>query len=105
VDKATEERVARNEAAFLRVNEAIEAGRRTRGGLLGFVCECGRLGCNEIIELRVSEYEAVRADARQFVVRRGHETDAERVLEAHERYVVVAKRGRAGDIAEFSDPR
>ena len=105
MDSGAQERVARNEAAFRKVNEAIEAGRRTRDGLLGFVCECGRLGCNEIIELTVSEYEAVRADARQFAVRRGHETEAERVLETHERYVVVAKRGRAGEVAEFTDPR
>jgi hypothetical protein len=105
MDDAAEERVARNEAAFRKVNEAIEAGRRTRDGLVGFVCECARLGCNEIIELSLSEYEAVRADARRFAVRHGHETDAERVVETHKRYVVVLKRGRAGDIAEFTDPR
>jgi hypothetical protein len=105
VDSGAEERVARNEAAFRRVNEAIAAARRAREGLLGFVCECGRLGCNEIIELSVSEYEAVRADARRFVVRRGHETEAERVVETHERSVVVAKLGRAGEVAEFADPR
>lgn len=105
MDDAAEKRVARNEAAFRNVNEAIEAGRRTREGLVGFVCECGRLGCNEIIELSVSEYEAVRADARRFVVRHGHEIDAERVVETHERYVVVVKHGRAGDVAEFTDPR
>ena len=105
MDNAAEERVARNEDAFRKVNEAIEAGRRTREGLLGFVCECGHLGCNEIIELSVSEYEAVRGDARQFAVRPGHETEAERVVATYERYVVVAKHGRAGDIAEFADPR
>jgi hypothetical protein len=105
MDGAGAERVARNEASFRKVNEAIERGRQTRDGLLGFVCECGRLGCNDIIELFVSEYEAVRADARRFAVRHGHQTGPEEVLETHERYLVVAKRGGAGDIAEFSDPR
>jgi hypothetical protein len=105
MDSAGAERVARNEAAFRRVNEAIERGRQTREGLLGFVCECGRLGCNEIIELLLWEYEAVRADARQFAVRPGHQTGPEEVIDTHERYLVVAKRGSAGDIAEFSDPR
>jgi hypothetical protein len=105
VDSAGEERVARNEAAFRKVNEAIEQGRQTREGLVGFVCECGRLGCNEIIELTLSEYEAVRADAQRFGVRHGHQTGPEVVLETHERYLVVAKRGSAGDIAEFSNPR
>ncbi len=98
-------RVARNEAAFRKVNEAIERGRETRDGLVGFVCECGRLGCNEIIELTVSEYEAVRADARRFAVRPGHQTDAEEVIEDRGRYLVVTKRGSAGDIAELTDPR
>jgi hypothetical protein len=105
MDSAGAERMARNEAAFRKVNEAIERGRRTREGLLGFVCECGRLGCNEIIELSLTEYEALRADARRFAVRHGHQMGPEEVLETHERYLVVAKRGSAGDIAEFSDPR
>jgi hypothetical protein len=104
MDSAGAERVARNEAAFRRVNEAIEQGRQTRD-LAGFVCECGRLGCNEIIELTLSEYEAVRADARRFVVRHGHELEVDEVIETHERYVVVAKRGGAGDVAALTDPR
>lgn len=105
VDSAGAERVARNEAAFRRVNEAIERGRQTREGLLGFVCECGRLGCTEIIELTLAEYEAVRADSRRFAVRHGHQVGPEDVLETHERYLVVAKRGSAGEVAEFNDPR
>jgi hypothetical protein len=103
VDRADEERIARNEATFRSVNEAIERGRRTRDGLVGFVCECGRLGCTDIVELTLPEYEAVRADARRW--RHGHEAGIERVVEQHERYVVVAKHGGAGEIAEFSDPR
>jgi len=105
MDSAGEERVARNESAFRRVNEAIEQGRQTREGFVGFVCECGRLGCNEIIELTLAEYEAVRADARRFAVRHGHEAGVEQVVERHERYLVVAKRARAGDIAALTDPR
>src|SRR5213083_102488 len=105
MDDVAAERVARNEAAFRKVNEAIERGRETRDGLIGFVCECGRLGCNELIELTLAEYEAVRGDARRFAIRHGHEMAAEEVVERHERYMVVAKRGRAGRTAEASDPR
>jgi hypothetical protein len=105
MDRAGEERVARNEAAFRKVNEAIEQGRQTREGRAGFVCECGRLGCNEIIEMTLPEYEAVRADARRFAVRHGHELEFEEVIETHERYLVVAKRGGAGDVAALTDPR
>jgi hypothetical protein len=105
VDRSDEERIARNEATFRKVNEAIERGRRARDGVMGFVCECGRLGCNEIIELTLPEYEAVRAHARRFVVRQGHEAGVEQVVARHERFLVVAKQGGAGEIAEFSDPR
>jgi hypothetical protein len=105
MDDLGAERVARNEAAFRQVNEAIERGRQTRDGLVGFVCECGRLGCNEIIELTLSEYEAVRSDARRFAVRHGHEMGPEEIVETRERYAVVVKRGGAGDIAELRDPR
>jgi hypothetical protein len=109
MDDVGAERVARNEAAFRKVNEAIERGRETRNGLVGFVCECGQTGCNEIIELTLSEYEAVRTDARRFAVRHGHEMRAEEVVEevveTHERFVVVAKKGSAGAVAELHDPR
>jgi hypothetical protein len=105
VDKDDADRAARNEATFRTVNEAIERGRRTREGLIGFVCECGRLGCNELIELTLPEYEALRADPRRFAIRHGHEAAVEDVVEAHERYLVVAKKGRAGDIAALHDPR
>jgi hypothetical protein len=105
VDRADEERIARNEATFRKVNDAIERGHGARDGVVGFVCECGRLGCNEIIELTLPEYEAVRAHARRFVLRHGHEVGVEQVVARHQRFVVVAKQGRAGEFAEFSDPR
>jgi hypothetical protein len=99
------ERIARNEGAFRRINEAIEAGRVTRDGLVGFVCECSQLGCNEIVQLTIGEYEAVRADSRRFLVACGHEGAAEDVVECHRRFHVVVKCGEAGDRAERSDPR
>jgi hypothetical protein len=105
MDRPDEARIARNEDAFRKVNEAIEQGRQTREGLVGFVCECGRLGCNEIIELTRPQYEAVRAHPRRFVVRHGHQAGVEQVVDTHERYLVVAKQGSAGDIAEYGDAR
>jgi hypothetical protein len=100
-----EERVARNETVARRINEAIEDGRLHREGLTGFTCECGHLGCNVIVELSRDEYEAVRADGRQFLVARGHAADGEDVVARTPRYHVVVKRGAAGAIAEESDPR
>ncbi len=100
-----EERIALNEATFRELNEAIEDGRSTRTGVVGFLCECGVLGCNEVVELTISEYEAVRADGKQFFVWPGHDTEVDDVLERHSQYSVVAKRGQAGRIAERRDPR
>ena len=100
------QRVAMNEATFRRINEGMEAGQDP-SGTLTFLCECGRLGCNRLIELTRAEYEAVRADARTFAILDGHEiADVEDVVERHERYIVVRKRGAPEEeIAEHTDPR
>jgi hypothetical protein len=106
MDVEGRQRVAMNEATFRRVNEGMEAGQDP-SGLLTFLCECGRLGCNRLIELTRAEYEAVRDDPRTFAIIDGHDiTEVEDVVERHERYVVVRKRGAPEEeIAENTDPR
>lgn len=101
------ERIARNEATFRRVNEAIERGRSAGGrDLVGFICECGRLSCNEVVELTVPEYEAVRTDFDRFLLVPGHELpDVEDLVESHPRYAVVAKRAEGAAVADATDPR
>ncbi len=101
------ERIARNEATFRRVNEAIERGRSSGGpDLVGFICECGRLSCNEVVELTVSEYEGVRTSFDRFLLVPGHELpEAEEVVESTVRYAVVAKRAEGAAVAEQTDPR
>ena len=95
-----------NEATFRKVNEGIEAGQEVQG-MLAFLCECGRLGCNRLIELTRDEYETVRANPRRFAVIDGHQIDeVEDVVERTERYIVVEKRGRPeAEIVEQTDPR
>src|SRR5438270_6445411 len=71
------ERIARNEAAYRQVNEAIEAGR-TAAAVQDdtprpFACECGQLGCNQLVELTIVEYESVRAGPRRFLMVEGHQ--------------------------------
>jgi len=105
VEHEQPERLARNEATFRLINEAIEIGRVTRDGLVAFVCECSRLGCNELVELTLREYEQIRADARAFFVLRGHEGPAEDVVDSRARFLIVVKRGEAGALAERTDPR
>src|SRR5690349_17796415 len=45
MDVQGRQRVAMNEATFRKVNEGMEAGQDP-DGMLAFLCECGRLGCN-----------------------------------------------------------
>jgi hypothetical protein len=100
------QRVAMNEATFRKVNEGMEVGQDP-SGLMTFVCECGRLGCNKLIELTRGEYEDVRANPRQFAILDGHEIpEVEDVVERHDRYIVVEKSGDPeAEIVEHTDPR
>jgi len=105
VDGSGDERVAVNESRLRAVNEAIERGLRSRDEPIGFVCECGRLRCTEILELDHHDYEAVRSSPRQFVIVDGHQTEVDDTVERHADYAVVVKRGAAGEVAEALDPR
>jgi hypothetical protein len=106
MDVQDRQRVAMNEATFRKVNEGMEAGQDP-SGLLTFVCECGRLGCNRLIQLTRPEYEALRANSRRFAVIDGHELlEVEDVGERADRYLVVEKRGKPeAEVVENTDPR
>ena len=95
-----------NEATFRKVNEGMESGQDP-SGLLTFVCECGRLNCTRLIQLRRAEYEGVRAHPRRFAIVEGHEIpETEEIVERHERYLVVEKTGAPeAEIVEHTDPR
>lgn len=103
MDSGSQERLAGDEAAFgdvndarfRDVNEAIRSGRwpGEDGAPGAFRCECAHLGCNEMIELSLEEYERVRAGADRFVLAPNHHRpELEDVLEDHGRYLVVEKR-------------
>jgi hypothetical protein len=106
MDVQGRQRVAMNEATFRRVNEGMEAGQEP-GGMLAFFCECGRLGCNKLMQLTRAEYEGVRASARTFAVIDGHEIpEVEDVVGRTDRYIVVEKRGEPeAEVVEYTDPR
>ena len=106
MERQNKQRVAMNEATFRKVNEGMQAGQEP-SGLLTFVCECGRLGCNKLIELTRPEYEAIRANPRRFAIIDGHEIlEVEDVVERAERYIVVEKRGKPeAEVVENTDPR
>jgi hypothetical protein len=104
----TRARLGANEAVFRQINEGIERGQwpGEEDAPISFRCECAQLGCNELLELSVNDYEAVRSNPRRFLVLPGHQQpDAETVVETHERYLVVEKLAQAGMAAEDTDPR
>ncbi len=108
MDSRTEEQLASNEAVFRDVNEAIESGRIPAEvhETVAFRCECGELGCNDLIELTLGDYERVRAHPRRFLVTIGHQRDeTATIVESHRGYAVVEKRDQAGQLAEETDPR
>ena len=91
-------RAERNEQAFQAHNERRadleEAGGVDEDEPVPFVCECDRLDCMTAIEVPLGEYERAVAPADRFLVAPGHEDLAvEDVVEVHEDYVVVSKRG------------
>ncbi len=108
MDRDRERLMADNEALARRVNEAIERGQwpGEEDKRAAYRCECAWSDCNRLVELTPAEYERVRARPRRFVVCPGHEhPEVESVIQATPAYVVVAKRGEAGAVAEATDPR
>ena len=104
------ERVGRNDATFREANEKISETIAEHGldGLLPFICECAEETCSEILQLTPEEYRAVRARSTTFINAHGHQVAAGphgRVVEEHDRYIVVEKIGRAGKIVAELDPR
>ena len=100
-------RVAKQEINGRRVNEAIERGRLGNRSDAAFVCECGRLGCNDTLSLSLPEYEAVRTSFDRFFLVPGHELPpVDKVVERHDGYLVVIKaEGEAREMAAETDPR
>jgi hypothetical protein len=110
--KAPEEqlrRAARNQSVFREVNEKLEGlaeNFQAVSDTAPFTCECADLGCIAMIDMNLSEYEALRKDPNRFVVLPGHVyPEFERVVSENERYVLVAKLGEGGELAEELDPR
>jgi hypothetical protein len=108
VDAESEERIGRNEAVARQVNEAIESGKAPADlhAAVAFRCECGQLGCNQLIEVMLGDYERVRAHSRRFLVADGHvQANVESVVEHRSGYTIVEKHSAAGRVADASDPR
>jgi hypothetical protein len=108
----SEERLSRNEAIFREINERTRSLQDRFGPddpnsrYEEFLCECGDQLCVERVKLTVPEYESVRAESTQFVLRPGHTMPrVERIVVENDRYVVVTKVGDAAEVAADRDPR
>ena len=76
------------------------------GSTAEYFCECANPDCTFRISLTHTEYGAVRADPRQFVVLPLHFTpEVETLVTTTEGYWLVRKTGEAGEFAEKLDPR
>ena len=107
-----ETRVAENQSTFRRANEQIEETAEDLGDsltvrLIPFLCECADARCTKVIQVTLSEYEAIRADPTRFAIAPGHEIafEDERVVSRSERFTTVEKVGEPGRLAAESDPR
>jgi len=104
-DEQLKRRVAENQALLRRVNEAMRSHHADE--VVAFRCECGQLGCNELIRLTRDEYNAVRAHPRRFAIVSSHEmVDIETTVEQHDSYAVVEAHDPAAiAVAERTNPR
>jgi hypothetical protein len=100
------QRAAENEDLFRRINERVEELTAERYDLLPIVCECSDAVCTERLAVSREDYERVRAHGERFFVAPGHAVErVETVLEDHGGWLVVEKRGEAGEVARETDPR
>lgn len=104
--EARARRTARNEDMFRQLNDRMHvlAGIESSSEPFErFVCECYQTSCSLLVELTPVEYRAVRADGAHFLVfpEPLHTSpELETVVERHDRYWVVEKRGETGEEAE-----
>jgi hypothetical protein len=102
---ARDKRLAQNEALFREVNERLQE-HADDGALHHYLCECANSDCTFRISISPEEYEAVRADARQFMVLPQHFTpEIEQLVSERSAYWVVRKTGEEGEYVEKLDPR
>jgi hypothetical protein len=97
-------RVARGQSLFREVNEQIRSTNEAFdvfSDSFTVACECCESDCLDMLDIDESEYSAIRANPRRFVVKPGHvDPDVEDVVREEAQYVVVEKRALAGQVAE-----
>ena len=87
------QRLVRNQVIFREVNERLrELADAAPDGKTEYLCECSDVHCAQKIELKLLEYESVRARPKTFFIVAGHERpEVERVIDELDSYIVVEK--------------
>ena len=88
-----QEGMARTEAAFREVNQAIaETAARFDAEEADFICECADPRCAHRVTAELEEYEEVRSEGTHFLLAPGHhEPKVEKIVEQTEELEVVEK--------------
>jgi hypothetical protein len=84
----------RRQALFREVNEQIEKlsdGWELFDGSISVLCECGRPGCNEAVEVPKVLYDDVRSTPNRFLLKDGHALDVDAVIASQEGYVIAER--------------
>jgi len=85
------------------LNEAIDT--EPVDGIIAFRCECGAARLQSTHPLRRDQYEAVRLNARRFVIAPGHAvTELEHEVERHAEHALVDTHRHTSDLADRTDP-
>ena len=95
-------RIGENEAVFRNVNQMV---RPLDAEVMTILCECGDASCRDQVVIALDEYEQVRNDSTQFILRPRHEAgEAEEVVSKHLEFWIVRKRpGVPAEIAHRTD--
>ncbi len=99
VESDRRRRLAQNEQTMHAANEQIERAAAEMDelsifdpGPLTFFCACGRSRCDATVDVLFSEYERIHRLPNRYLIAPGHEQpEIERVVETHEKYLVVEK--------------
>lgn len=99
-------RVAWNEILFREANEQVEPDGRRLAEEFEILCECGEANCMESVPVTRESYERTRRQPTDFLIKPGHDKpEFETVIERHDQFVVVRKRGEAALLATRTNPR
>ena len=101
-------RMARTEAAFREVNEAIaQTAARFESDEADFICECADPQCAHRVSADLDQYEEVRADGTHFLLAPDHHEPAvEQIVNRTGEFDVIEKiEPQMAEIARSLNPR